>query len=123
MGVANQIADVLRAEKVQVTFFAANERTKEGDGSMGDRVISVLGIREGEAGASEGPLAGPLSHGLRRWAEDGRTGQRRATQVVAAAERGDGDLCGRLMAVLGMLEEEMRASAGPFAGPLCHSLP
>ena len=35
MGVADQIANVLRAEKVQVTFFAANERTKEGDGSLG----------------------------------------------------------------------------------------
>ena len=35
MGVAQQMADVLRAEKVQVTFFAANERTKEGDGSLG----------------------------------------------------------------------------------------
>jgi peptidoglycan/xylan/chitin deacetylase (PgdA/CDA1 family) len=36
MGVANQIADVLRKTQVKVTFFAANERTKEGDGSLGD---------------------------------------------------------------------------------------
>ncbi|MEG1281858.1 MAG: polysaccharide deacetylase family protein, partial [Comamonas sp.] len=36
MGVAQQIADVLRAEHVKVTFFAANERTKVGDGSLGD---------------------------------------------------------------------------------------
>ena len=36
MGVANQIADVLRQENVKVTFFAANERTKEGDGSLGE---------------------------------------------------------------------------------------
>ena len=36
MGVAKQMADVLRAEQVKVTFFAANERTQEGDGSLGD---------------------------------------------------------------------------------------
>ena len=36
MGVANQIAEVLRRENVKVTFFAANERTQQGDGSLGD---------------------------------------------------------------------------------------
>ena len=36
MGVANLIADVLNRQHVKVTFFAANERTKEGDGSLGD---------------------------------------------------------------------------------------
>jgi peptidoglycan/xylan/chitin deacetylase (PgdA/CDA1 family) len=36
MGVANLIADVLKRQDVKVTFFAANERTKEGDGSLGD---------------------------------------------------------------------------------------
>ena len=36
MGVANQIAEVLRREQVKVTFFAANERTQQGDGSLGD---------------------------------------------------------------------------------------
>lgn len=36
MGVANQIAEVLHKTQVKVTFFAANERTKEGDGSLGD---------------------------------------------------------------------------------------
>lgn len=36
MGVADQIADVLRRENVKVTFFAANERTKQGDGSLGN---------------------------------------------------------------------------------------
>ena len=35
MGVADKIAEVLRQENVKVTFFAANERTKEGDGSLG----------------------------------------------------------------------------------------
>lgn len=35
MGVAEQIAQVLRRQQVHVTFFAANERTQEGDGSLG----------------------------------------------------------------------------------------
>lgn len=34
MGIANFVADVLRRQRVPVTFFAANERTKEGDGSL-----------------------------------------------------------------------------------------
>ena len=36
MGVAPLIAEVLVRHKVRVTFFAANEKTKEGDGSLGD---------------------------------------------------------------------------------------
>ena len=36
MGVANLIADVLNRQNVKVTFFAANEKTREGDGSLGD---------------------------------------------------------------------------------------
>lgn len=36
MGVAPLIADVLKRQNVKVTFFAANERTKEGDGSLGE---------------------------------------------------------------------------------------
>ncbi|HEX2544076.1 MAG TPA: polysaccharide deacetylase family protein [Ramlibacter sp.] len=36
MGVANYIANVLNKHQVKVTFFGANERTKEGDGSLGD---------------------------------------------------------------------------------------
>ncbi|MFO6420944.1 polysaccharide deacetylase family protein [Hylemonella sp. W303a] len=36
MGVAEQIAQVLQRQQVRVTFFAANERTKEGDGSLGE---------------------------------------------------------------------------------------
>lgn len=36
MGVANLVAEVLKRQQVKVTFFAANERTKEGDGSLGD---------------------------------------------------------------------------------------
>jgi peptidoglycan/xylan/chitin deacetylase (PgdA/CDA1 family) len=35
MGVAEWVAQVLQRQQVQVTFFAANERTKVGDGSLG----------------------------------------------------------------------------------------
>lgn len=35
MGVADLVADVLRRQQVRVTFFAANEATQQGDGSMG----------------------------------------------------------------------------------------
>jgi peptidoglycan/xylan/chitin deacetylase (PgdA/CDA1 family) len=35
MGVAPLVADVLRRQQAQVTFFGANEKTKEGDGSLG----------------------------------------------------------------------------------------
>ncbi|ABM32029.1 polysaccharide deacetylase family protein [Paracidovorax citrulli] len=36
MGVAPLIADVLKRQHVLVTFFAANEKTQEGDGSLGN---------------------------------------------------------------------------------------
>ncbi len=36
MGTAALIADVLKRHDVKVTFFAANERTQEGDGSLGN---------------------------------------------------------------------------------------
>ncbi|MFI8617983.1 polysaccharide deacetylase family protein [Acidovorax sp. NPDC077693] len=36
MGIAPLVAEVLQRQQVRVTFFAANERTKEGDGSLGD---------------------------------------------------------------------------------------
>jgi peptidoglycan/xylan/chitin deacetylase (PgdA/CDA1 family) len=35
MGVAPLMAEVLRRQQVRVTFFAANEKTQEGDGSLG----------------------------------------------------------------------------------------
>lgn len=35
MGVADLVADVLRRQQVRVTFFAADERTQVGDGSLG----------------------------------------------------------------------------------------
>lgn len=35
MEVAPLVADILKRQNVKVTFFAANERTKEGDGSLG----------------------------------------------------------------------------------------
>ena len=36
MDVAPMMADVLRRQQVKVTFFVANERTKTGDGSLGN---------------------------------------------------------------------------------------
>ncbi|WP_295856311.1 polysaccharide deacetylase family protein [uncultured Xylophilus sp.] len=36
MGVAPLVAEVLQRQQVKVTFFGANERTKEGDGSLGN---------------------------------------------------------------------------------------
>jgi YVTN family beta-propeller protein len=36
MGVAPLVADVLRRQQVRATFFAAHERTQQGDGSLGD---------------------------------------------------------------------------------------
>jgi peptidoglycan/xylan/chitin deacetylase (PgdA/CDA1 family) len=36
MGVAPLVAEVLQRQQVRVTFFAANEATKEGDGSLGE---------------------------------------------------------------------------------------
>jgi len=36
MGVANLVAEVLKRQQVKVTFFAAHEKTQEGDGSLGD---------------------------------------------------------------------------------------
>jgi len=35
MGVARLVAEVLKRQDVKVTFFAANEKTQEGDGSLG----------------------------------------------------------------------------------------
>ena len=36
MGIAPLVAQVLQRQQVRVTFFAANERTQEGDGSLGE---------------------------------------------------------------------------------------
>lgn len=36
MGIAPLVADILNRQQVKATFFAANEKTKEGDGSLGD---------------------------------------------------------------------------------------
>lgn len=36
MGIAPFVAEVLRRQQVQVTFFAAHERTQQGDGCLGD---------------------------------------------------------------------------------------
>lgn len=54
MGVAPLIAQVLKRQQVKVTFFAANEKTREGDGSLGQHWASWWRERgsEGHAFAS-----------------------------------------------------------------------
>lgn len=48
MEVAPGVADVLRRQAVRVTFFAANERTKVGDGSLGQHWASWWKARAAE---------------------------------------------------------------------------
>lgn len=54
MGTAPLIADVLQRHKVQVTFFAAHEKTQQGDGSLGEHWAAWWRARgtEGHAFAS-----------------------------------------------------------------------
>lgn len=54
MGVAPQIAEVLLRQQVRVTFFAAHEKTQQGDGSLGDHWAAWWRARaaEGHAFAS-----------------------------------------------------------------------
>lgn len=54
MGVAPLIADVLKRQQVKVTFFAANEPTQVGDGTLGEHWASWWRARaeEGHAFAS-----------------------------------------------------------------------
>jgi peptidoglycan/xylan/chitin deacetylase (PgdA/CDA1 family) len=54
MGVAPHIAQVLQRQQVRVTFFAANEKTREGDGTLGEHWASWWRerAREGHAFAS-----------------------------------------------------------------------
>jgi peptidoglycan/xylan/chitin deacetylase (PgdA/CDA1 family) len=48
MDIAPLVADVLNRQAVKVTFFAANERTKQGDGSLGDYWAPWWRARAGE---------------------------------------------------------------------------
>lgn len=48
MGVAPWVAEVLRRQQVRVTFFAADERTREGDGSLGQHWASWWRARAAE---------------------------------------------------------------------------
>ncbi len=54
MGVAPLVAEVLNRQQIKVTFFAANESTQQGDGSLGDHWASWWKARgaEGHAFAS-----------------------------------------------------------------------
>ena len=48
MGVAPLVADVLKRHDVKVTFFGANEKTQEGDGSLGEHWAAWWRARGGE---------------------------------------------------------------------------
>lgn len=51
MGVADFMAEVLNRHQVKVTFFAANEKTREGDGSLGAHWAPWWKARAGEGHA------------------------------------------------------------------------
>jgi peptidoglycan/xylan/chitin deacetylase (PgdA/CDA1 family) len=90
MGVAALVAQVLQRQQVQVTFFAANERTQEGDGSLG---------------------AGPNAHWAAWWRARAAEGHAFASHTLnhtywrADLPQSDGGMRFRV-----------RASAGPQAG-------
>ena len=48
MAVAPLMADILKRHSVRVTFFAAQERTQEGDGSLGEHWAPWWRARAGE---------------------------------------------------------------------------
>lgn len=70
MGVADRIAEVLQQENVKVTFFAANERTKEGDGSLGEHWAPWWKAR-----AAEGHAFASHTWDHVYWRADGKTEQ------------------------------------------------
>ncbi len=65
MGVAPLVADVLRRHDVRVTFFAAHERTQEGDGSLGSHWAPWWKAR-----AAEGHAFGSHTHDHTYWRAD-----------------------------------------------------
>jgi peptidoglycan/xylan/chitin deacetylase (PgdA/CDA1 family) len=65
MAVAPLIADVLRQENVRVTFFAAHERTQQGDGSLGDYWAPWWRAR-----AAEGHMFASHTHDHTYWRAD-----------------------------------------------------
>jgi peptidoglycan/xylan/chitin deacetylase (PgdA/CDA1 family) len=65
MGVAPLIADVLARQQVRVTFFAAHEKTLEGDGTLGKHWASWWRAR-----ASEGHALASHTHDHAYWRED-----------------------------------------------------
>lgn len=80
MGVAPLVADVLKRQNVRVTFFAANERTKEGDGSLGDYWASWWRER-----AAEGHEFAPHTWDHTYWRADQGTAQQPSFRVRPSA--------------------------------------
>ncbi|MBY0467210.1 MAG: polysaccharide deacetylase family protein [Burkholderiales bacterium] len=65
MAVAPLIADVLRQENVRATFFAAHERTQQGDGSLGEHWAPWWRAR-----AAEGHMFASHTHDHTYWRAD-----------------------------------------------------
>lgn len=96
MGVAPLIAQVLARQQVRVTFFAANEPTQEGDGSLGDHWAPWWRAR-----AAEGHAFASHTFDHVYWRAD-----------LPAAGQGGGPAPGQAAAP----SFRMRASAGPQRG-------
>lgn len=69
MGVAPMVAEVLARQQVKVTFFAAHEKTREGDGSLGEHWASWWRAR-----AAEGHAFASHTHDHAYWRGDAPDG-------------------------------------------------
>lgn len=85
MEVAPLVAAVLQRQQVRVTFFAANERTKEGDGSLGDHWAPWWRAR-----AAEGHEFASHTWNHTYWRADGGTPQQPVFRVRPSAGQREG---------------------------------
>jgi len=83
MDVAPLIADILRKHQVKVTFFAANERTKTGDGSLGNHWAAWWKAR-----AQEGHEFASHTYNHTYWRADVAGGLNQATQFKVRPSAG-----------------------------------
>ena len=83
MEVAPLIADILRKHQVKVTFFAANERTKTGDGSLGNHWASWWKAR-----AQEGHEFASHTYNHTYWRADVAGGLNQAAQFKVRPSAG-----------------------------------
>ncbi len=83
MAVAPLMADILNRHQVKVTFFAANERTQEGDGSLGNHWAGWWKAR-----AAEGHAFASHTWGHSYWRSDVPGTPGSATQFVVRPSAG-----------------------------------